>query len=78
MALEYAKKYPTNVTHLVLMCTAPSFSDAARDKAEQYLEESVCPERKTVLAVNLSSYRLKAGSTIIMMQKTFGKASKST
>lgn len=36
MALEYAKKYPTNVKHLVMMCTAPDYSDAGRQKAEQY------------------------------------------
>ncbi|MBW4601770.1 MAG: alpha/beta hydrolase [Calothrix sp. FI2-JRJ7] len=54
MALEYAKKYPTNVEYLVMMCVSPDYSDAGRHKAEQYLEESVCPERKAALALNLS------------------------
>jgi proline iminopeptidase len=54
MALEYAKKYPANVCRLVMMCVAPNFSDAARAAAERYLEESVCPQRKALLAENLS------------------------
>ncbi|HMZ80641.1 MAG TPA: alpha/beta hydrolase [Acidobacteriota bacterium] len=54
MALEYAKKYPANVTHLVLMCSSPDFSEAGRTAADRYLEDSVCPERKAVLAANLA------------------------
>ncbi len=54
MALEYAKKYPDNVSHLVMMGAAPDFSDGARRAAERYLEDSVCPERKAALARNLS------------------------
>ena len=54
MALEYAKKYPDNVSHLVLMCSAPDFSAAGHRAAERYLEDSVCPERKAALAANLA------------------------
>ncbi len=53
MALEYAKKYPDNVSHLVMMCAAPNLSRKGHMAAEQYLNDSVCPERKAVLAKNL-------------------------
>lgn len=54
MALEYAKKYPDKVSHLVMMCVAPNYSDAAHKAAERHLSDSVCPKRKAVLARNFS------------------------
>ncbi|GAA6614992.1 alpha/beta fold hydrolase [Scytonema sp. NUACC26] len=53
MALEYAKKYPANVSHVVLVCGAPSYSHEAHKASERYLNDSVCPERKAVLTKNL-------------------------
>ncbi|KAF3890928.1 alpha/beta hydrolase [Tolypothrix bouteillei VB521301] len=54
MALEYAKKYPANVSGVVLICGAPSYSHEAHKASERYLNDSVCPERKAVLAKNLA------------------------
>ncbi|MFB2979184.1 alpha/beta fold hydrolase [Microseira sp. BLCC-F43] len=54
MALEYAKKYPANVSHVVMMCAAPNFSPEGHIAAQRYLNDSVCPERKAVLAKNLA------------------------
>ena len=54
MALEYAKKYPAHVSHLVMMCVAPNLSHEAHLAAERYLNDSVCPERKAALAENLA------------------------
>ena len=54
MALEYAKKYPAYVSHVVMMCVAPNYSHAGHVAAERYLNDSVCPERKAVLAENLT------------------------
>lgn len=56
MALEYAKKYPTNVEYLVMMCAAPDYSDAAHSKSVRDWEELVSPERKAALAENLSRF----------------------
>ncbi|HAX78102.1 MAG TPA: alpha/beta hydrolase [Cyanobacteria bacterium UBA11372] len=53
MALEYAKKYPDRVSHLVMMCATPNLSREGHMAAERYLNDSVCPERKAVLAKNL-------------------------
>ncbi|MEC4985280.1 MAG: alpha/beta hydrolase [Oscillatoria sp. PMC 1068.18] len=54
IALEYAKKYPNRVSHLVMISVAPNFSQEASQAAERYLQDSVCPERKAVLAENLA------------------------
>lgn len=54
MALEYAKKYPANVSHVVMMCVGPSLSHEGHRAAQQYLNDSVCPERKAALAKNLA------------------------
>jgi proline iminopeptidase len=53
MALEYAKKYPANVSHVVMMCVGPSYSHEGHVASERYLNDSVCPERKAALASNL-------------------------
>lgn len=53
MALEYAKKYPGNVSHVVMMCVGPNYSPEGHAAAERYLNDSVCSERKAVLAENL-------------------------
>jgi proline iminopeptidase len=53
MALEYAKKYPRHVSHVVMICTGPSHSVAHVQLKEQYWEEAVCPERKAKLERDL-------------------------
>jgi proline iminopeptidase len=52
MALEYAKKYPDSVTHVVMIGMAPDLSAASGQAAERYWNESVSPERKAVLQEN--------------------------
>jgi proline iminopeptidase len=54
MALEYAKKYPANVSHVVMMCVGPSYSHEGHLASLRYLNDSVCPERKAALAKNLA------------------------
>lgn len=53
MALEYAKKYPQHVTHVVMIGIAPDLSAASAAAAEQYWQDSVSPERKAALADNV-------------------------
>jgi len=53
MALEYAKKYPQHVSHVVLIGMGPDQSPASHAAADQYLKDSVCPERKAFLEENL-------------------------
>jgi proline iminopeptidase len=53
MALEYAKKYPQHVTHVVMIGIAPDLSVAGTAAADRYWQESVSPERKAALAENV-------------------------
>ena len=55
MALEYAKKYPANVSHVIMIGIAPDLSAASAEAAERYWQESVSPERKAVFEENLRS-----------------------
>ena len=52
MALEYAKKYPTNISHVVMIGIAPDLSAGGAEAAERYWQESVSPERKALLEAN--------------------------
>lgn len=53
MALEYAKKYPNHVSHVVLIGMGPDNSAKSQSAADQYFQDSVCPERKAFLEENL-------------------------
>jgi proline iminopeptidase len=53
MALEYAKKYPAHVSHLVMIAIAPDLSAASRAAAERHWNESVAPERKAAMHDNI-------------------------
>lgn len=46
MALEYAKRYPRHVSHVVLIATGPSHSAAHAALTERHWREAVCPARK--------------------------------
>lgn len=54
MALEYAKKYPAHVSHVVMIGVGPNYSHEGHEAAQRYLNDSVCPERKAALAANLA------------------------
>lgn len=51
IALEYAKKYPANVTHIILIAVSPTGDTVSA--ADQYFAESVCPERKSLYESNM-------------------------
>lgn len=53
IALEYAKKYPDNVSHVVMIGTGPDFSEANTAAAEQYWQDSGDAERKAALTKSL-------------------------
>lgn len=52
-ALEYAKKYSANVSHVVMIAIAPNLSAANAAAAERYWQEFASPERKAVMEENL-------------------------
>ncbi len=51
MALEYAKKYPDNVSH-VIMIAPPVFYKTAVEAKEKYWQELASPERKAIMTEN--------------------------
>lgn len=53
IALEYAKKYPQHVSHVVLIGMGPSNSKKNQEAADQYFNDSSCPEQKNILEENL-------------------------
>lgn len=53
MALEYAKKYPEHVSHVVMIGVAPDLSADSAAAAERRWAESVDPERKAAMKDNL-------------------------
>ena len=53
MALEYAKKYPSSVSHVVMIAIAPDLSARSVEAASRYWQESVSPERKALFEANL-------------------------
>jgi len=53
MALEFAKKYHEYVTKVILISMGPSQNSLSRQAAEEYLQQSACPDRKAVLEKNL-------------------------
>ncbi len=53
MALEYAKKYPEQVSHIVMIGIAPDLGPENTSRIEKAWVESVDPERKKAMADNL-------------------------
>jgi proline iminopeptidase len=52
MALEYAKKYPTNVSHVVMIGIAPDMSASSDEATAQNWEKLASAERKSALEEN--------------------------
>ena len=53
MALEYAKKHPDNVSHVVMIGTGPDLGASSRDARDQHWEEFASAERKAAFEANL-------------------------
>lgn len=52
LALEYAKKYPQHVSHVVMIGISPDLSDAHARARDHYFETAASAERKAILAEN--------------------------
>lgn len=57
MALEYAKKYPQHISHVVLIAMGPDQSEASHRAAAQYFEDTVNPEQKAFLERDMQQLR---------------------
>lgn len=56
LALEYAKKYPEHVSHVVMIGISPNLGPKYAAMAERNWEESVWPERKEALAKKIREF----------------------
>lgn len=56
MALEYAKKYPSSVSHVVMIGMAPKFDDDAHAWAEDNWNSIASEERKAALEKNIEKW----------------------
>ncbi len=52
MALEYAKRYPESVSHVVVIGISPDLSDESRSQSDMYWDELASTERKAALEKN--------------------------
>ncbi len=53
MALEYAKKYPANVSHVIMIGISPDLSAVNAEAAEQNWQQLASSERKAIMEENL-------------------------
>ena len=51
MALEYAKRYPESVSHVVMIGIAPDLSETSHDEADAYWEMLATTERKAAFGL---------------------------
>ncbi|HAB99415.1 MAG TPA: alpha/beta hydrolase [Parachlamydiales bacterium] len=56
LILEYAKKYPQPISHVVMIGISPNLGPEYAAMAERNWEESVWPERKAALAENVRKF----------------------
>lgn len=56
LALEYAKKYPQHVSHVVMIGISPNLSPENAKMAERHWEESALPERKEALKEKIREF----------------------
>ncbi len=72
IALEYARQFPGHVSHLVLVASSPIAGPEIYQKADQYFEESVCPERKEAFERNMQKFIESNDSSLIARLVAFG------
>jgi proline iminopeptidase len=56
LALEYAKKYPNNVSHIILISAPPEMGIAYSSAYAQKWRDSASTERKTIVKMNFQKY----------------------
>lgn len=54
MALEYAKKYPENISKVILLDVSPDYSEKRHKASEKYFQDFASEDRKKILEENFS------------------------
>jgi proline iminopeptidase len=72
MAIEYARKFPEKVSHLVLIASSPIVGPEIYEEADRYFEESVCPQRKTAFQATMQRFIKSGDQSFIGRMLAFG------
>jgi proline iminopeptidase len=72
MALVYAAHYPQRVSRLILIASSPITGPALHHAADQYFQESVCPERKLLLNERLALFQQNETQSFVDRMLAFG------
>ncbi len=72
MAMEYAKRFPEKVSHLVLIASSPTAGPEIYKEADRYFEESVCPQRKSALEASMQRFMESGDQSFVARLLSFG------
>ncbi|UHG89642.1 alpha/beta fold hydrolase [Spirosoma oryzicola] len=59
LALEYAKKYPQSVAHVVMIGVSPDYSAATHQATAAFFEQEASPDRKAAFAQSMAQLPAK-------------------
>lgn len=65
LALEYARRFPEHVSHLIMIASSPLAGTQVYQAADRYFEESVCPERKALYAENMRKFESGSDHSLV-------------
>lgn len=72
MAMEYAKKFPKHVSHLVLIASSPISGPKLYNEADQYFKELASQKRKDMFFKNMQDFMKKAQPSFVERMLAFG------
>lgn len=72
IALEYARRFPNSVSHLVLIASSPIVGSELYKEADRYFDESVCPERRAAFEINMRKFMEKNDPSFVDRMLAFG------
>lgn len=71
MALEYARRYPDTVSHLVLIGTSPIVGGALYQAADEYFDQNASPERKRAFVMAMERFSISKDPSFVARMSAF-------
>lgn len=65
MAMEYAKRFPDKITHLVLIGCSPIIGEKLQIESDKYFEKYASNERKAAFSANMELLKQKSNPTFV-------------
>jgi proline iminopeptidase len=72
MALEYARRYPSNVSHLVLIGSSPIVGGELYQAADACFDQTASPERKRAFALTMERFSISTDPSFVARMLAFG------